>query len=340
MLDNDATDDNDAERRRLATRRFAGRRTRLRWFGGGDTLVRITSLALLSGCLAIVMFGGPGGATIVAEATALNDSTGAMVLEAEREIADPTIEPGETTWVTIEFTLDEPGDPSLHDELTPAPDSLELADGDPTPTIADVTDDQREVFALWTDVTTASLTYEVSVPVDAEPESTVQFNGSIETAADSEWIEGDTALTVDDGAGDGDDGDDGAGDGDDGDDGADAGDGGDDGADDDGDDGADDDGDDGAGDDGDDGTGDDGDVGADDEGGANDGIDDDVSADWGDEPDADAVTSDDTTDMLDPNDASPADSEDDPLVGVSFGGSLLAVSILMGLYLAIRFRRG
>ena len=130
------------------------------------------------------------------------------VAAADLDTADRTIEetellPGETTEVTVEITVDEESGPFLIEEFDPAFEDVSIVSADPFTEIGGSTDANDGLTAGWgDDGTEYTVTYEVTVPEDAEPGDEFQFNGSVSTTtddgepADETTVTGDATITV------------------------------------------------------------------------------------------------------------------------------------------------
>ncbi|ELZ63883.1 hypothetical protein C457_17948 [Haloferax prahovense DSM 18310] len=247
-----------------------------------------------------------------------------------RSADDATLEPGESTVVSVEITGSEATNFTVIEEFNPGFASVEIVDDDGAD-FSGVRNANDELFATYGDRENVTLQYRVTAGEDMDEDASYELSGFAQFDADDKEMSVDGLESLSVGA-DGDSGDDGSSDdGDDGDDSND-GDGGDDndggdGDDNDGDDG--DDGDDNDGDDGDDGDDNDGDDGDDGDGG--DDNDDSNGDDDGD--DSDDGTTETTT--ADPN--TPATTTTDtPVPG--FGVSVALAALVMGSVLLARRR--
>ncbi|WP_181950715.1 MULTISPECIES: PGF-CTERM sorting domain-containing protein [Haloferax] len=252
-----------------------------------------------------------------------------------RSADDATLEPGESTVVSVEITGSEATNFTVIEEFNPGFASVEIVDDDGAD-FSGVRNANDELFATYGDRESVTLQYRVTAGEDMDEDASYELSGFAQFDADDKEmsVDGLESLSVGADGDSGDDGssDDGSDDGDDGDDsndgdGGDDNDGDDDGDDNDGDDG--DDGDDNDGDDGDDGDDNDGDDGDDGDGG--DDNDDSNGDDDGD--DSDDGTTETTT--ADPN--TPATTTTDtPVPG--FGVSVALAALVMGSVLLARRR--
>ncbi|AKU09501.1 hypothetical protein ABY42_16630 (plasmid) [Haloferax gibbonsii] len=240
-----------------------------------------------------------------------------------RSADDTTLEPGESTVVSVEITGSEATNFTVIEEFNPGFASVEIVDDDGAD-FSGVRNANDELFATYGDRENVTLQYRVTAGEDMDEDASYELSGFAQFDADDKEMSVDGLESLSVGA-DGDSGDDGSSD--DGDDGDDSNDGGD-GDDNDGDDG--DDGDDNDGDDGDGGDDNDGDNG--DDGDDNDGDNDDSNGD-GDGDDSDDGTTETTT--ADPN--TPATTTTDtPVPG--FGVSVALAALVMGSVLLARRR--
>ncbi|WP_199522915.1 PGF-CTERM sorting domain-containing protein [Haloferax sp. Atlit-6N] len=242
-----------------------------------------------------------------------------------RSADDTTLEPGESTVVSVEITGSEATNFTVIEEFNPGFASVEIVDDDGAD-FSGVRNANDELFATYGDRENVTLQYRVTAGEDMDEDASYELSGFAQFDADDKEmsVDGLESLSVGADGDSGDDGssDDGSDDGDDGDDSND-GDGGDDND-------GDDDGDDNDGDDGDDGDDNDGDDGDDGDGGDdNDGGD----GDDNDGDDSDDGTTETTT--ADPN--TPATTTTDtPVPG--FGVSVALAALVMGSVLLARRR--
>ncbi|RDZ40354.1 hypothetical protein C5B91_17030 [Haloferax sp. Atlit-10N] len=249
-----------------------------------------------------------------------------------RSADDATLEPGESTVVSVEITGSEATNFTVIEEFNPGFASVEIVDDDGAD-FSGVRNANDELFATYGDRESVTLQYRVTAGEDMDEDASYELSGFAQFDDDDKEMSVDGLESLSVGA-DGDSGDDGSSDdGDDGDDSND-GDGGDDNDGDDGDDNDGDDGDDNDGDDGDDNDGDDGDDNDGDDGDDGDGGDDNDDSNGDDDgDDSDDGTTETTT--ADPN--TPATTTTDtPVPG--FGVSVALAALVMGSVLLARRR--
>ena len=131
---------------------------------------------------------------VAASALSAGVAAGANVTDADRTIEGTELEPGESTTVTVEAALNEPGDPAIYEEFDPAFERVEIASTDPD--IDAVNDGNGELVAIWEETDAAILEYEVTVPDDAETGDAFTITGEAEAADGTMVIEGDTEIDV------------------------------------------------------------------------------------------------------------------------------------------------
>lgn len=142
------------------------------------------------------------------EASVTGDETIEVVEEppvevesAERTIEDEQLMPGSSTEVTVEFDLSEDAAASVVEAFEPGFADIEVVDEDPGAFLAEPDAANEELIALWEEeAETFSITYEVSVPEDAEGGDTFEFEGSVIPGEDDDIdgtpIEGDNAISI------------------------------------------------------------------------------------------------------------------------------------------------
>lgn len=130
-------------------------------------------------------------------------AVGADITTADRTIEETELLPGETTEVTVEIDLTEEAGPFLAEEFDPAFADVSINNADPFFEIGGSTDANDALTAGWGDDSTEySVTYEVTVPEDADPGEEFEINGTVTTTdgdgniADSVAVAGDTTITV------------------------------------------------------------------------------------------------------------------------------------------------
>ncbi|MFP9060667.1 CARDB domain-containing protein [Natrialbaceae archaeon A-chndr2] len=119
-----------------------------------------------------------------------------QVADAERTIADQTLEPGDSTTVTVTIATDSTTDPALIESIDTGFATIEGLEATPDTTTAAIKDDHEALVAVWEETDSVTATYTVSVDDDVEPGTTYAITGDVETAAGSVPVAGDTTITV------------------------------------------------------------------------------------------------------------------------------------------------
>jgi hypothetical protein len=145
---------------------------------------------VLLGCLVLAGMMGPG----YAQATA-QDAT------VERTLGTTNAAPGETVTVTTTVTLDSESEVNFADEFAPEFASAELVsvtagDTELSPLIESAQGDGLVVVLDAVGSGTLEITYEVTLPEDAQAGETYSFDGLVQIDGEEVPIEGDSELTV------------------------------------------------------------------------------------------------------------------------------------------------
>jgi hypothetical protein len=120
-------------------------------------------------------------------------------IDADRSIGSSEVAPGETTTVTVNVSAASPQSIEVTDSFSPAFGTVQVVDsGD---AISSAKEDQ--VISTWGLTDSASLTYEVTVPSDAEPGTEYQLSGNATVGETTVDIAGDGVITVADDTGTG-----------------------------------------------------------------------------------------------------------------------------------------
>lgn len=120
------------------------------------------------------------------------------IVSAERDIDQTTVEAGESTEVTVTVELAaESDDLRITENFDPAFGDLEVIDDDGA-TVTSPTDDNDQIFGSWGGTDEVTLTYEVTIPEDAEDGEEFTIEGSVEDedAGDETEPDGDTVIEV------------------------------------------------------------------------------------------------------------------------------------------------
>lgn len=112
-------------------------------------------------------------------------------VSADRVITDETLEPGESTTISVDVDVDEPANVSLDESIDDRLDVTVVNDDG-----AESSSATNGLTAEWSNVDNVSLVYEVTVPDDADGD-TYSFSGVVETDTGAEdTVQGDDSITV------------------------------------------------------------------------------------------------------------------------------------------------
>lgn len=141
--------------------------------------------------------------TIIGTGLITTAAVGASIDTADRTVEDAELLPGETTEVTVEIELSDEAGPFLVEAFDPAFADVSIVSDDPRSQIGGPSDANDELAVGWgNDGTEYTITYEVTVPEDADPGDEFAINGTVTTSdADGDTVDevaitGDTAITV------------------------------------------------------------------------------------------------------------------------------------------------
>jgi len=113
----------------------------------------------------------------------------------ERTITDTVVTPGETTSVTVTAEFSEAVDPSVIESLDPAVSHVAFQEVVPDTNLT-ATRGSEELVVIHESIDSLSLSYEVTLPEDAQDGETVTLDGLLETEGTETTVPGETTIEV------------------------------------------------------------------------------------------------------------------------------------------------
>jgi PKD repeat protein len=117
------------------------------------------------------------------------------VTSVERTIADTGAGPGETTSVTVTAEFSESVDPAIIETVDPPVSNVAFQETVPDTDLKAVRGDE-ELVVVYEGVTSISLTYNVTLPDDAQDGDVFTVSGVLEVADGETTVPGDTSIEV------------------------------------------------------------------------------------------------------------------------------------------------
>jgi len=135
-----------------------------------------------------------GQANDVQQAELVSQVAGAT--QAERNIDDTELVPGESTTVTVDIELDESADPTLIEEFDSPFKNVDVTDANPPSTIQAPRDDNTGLVVAWQDQDSVSVGYEFTLPDDAQPGDVFTVTGDVTIEGEPITVSGDSQIEV------------------------------------------------------------------------------------------------------------------------------------------------
>ena len=115
--------------------------------------------------------------------------------DLDRSIDETELAPGESTTVTVTVTAAEESRMEVIEEFDPGFAEVVIQDTNPDPVIESVRDQNDGLAVFWEETDTATITYEVTVPEDADAGDTFELSGA-ETTTTIEVVEEKASVSI------------------------------------------------------------------------------------------------------------------------------------------------
>lgn len=120
----------------------------------------------------------------------------ATTMTADRRIENATLEPGQSTVVSVHVETEDKASPAVYETIDAGEATVELVNASPSATVTGVSDDNTNVFAAWNGTDDAAIRYRITAPENASSGETVSINGDAEVASHRVGIDGESTITV------------------------------------------------------------------------------------------------------------------------------------------------